>query len=820
MIIKALSIIVLLSLPSFSLISNEYSLSTEDGVVLHINELDPSIQWITIDGVKLSKESSPAGFSILDAQGIVNLSDIRISNFHEFKGTVRKEGDSIVQEADALGLHLDTVYISHRDYIEIKGSVTSTRDQRERAIILAYSLPVDAIDGVWWRDIRYYEVIKEDKVYRGNNFYIPHVGRFFLEYNKYPFSALYKSNHGLAFAVRLDEPTIFRIEYDSRVSRYYITFDFGLSPYTKNSCQANFSFIIYRINEWGFRHAAYRYYNFYPNFFERRADKYGNCAFHVHFMPCWRNEDKMKDFHFAYDLPFPSSFDSIPVEEVVENNEKLGVYTLVYSITGSTYGVRMSREDFEQYFKRGQRRILSREDVYEAERIFKEKLREEEERINNLSKDEQFEARLKSKIISANASRIYNNGCGYYEGDGDAMIIPEDVSYFTGVQTYVNLNPFLPDRNLGHPYTNYAHMLLYEKDGAGLKYKGSRVGLLTFLDKWEENGVTIEGGVIDYLYLIGEWRIRGKDILYNHNKNHFHYTNIPLVFDIRDKKPSIYNLFSLREFVDYTSKELHKRNKILVGSDLSSVDSFLYPCIDILTVESAAVKDIHDALKEEFANSLRIFSYHKPYYIFYNRQGSSYKDMSKEEVEYYIQNCLFYGFYPSFHFSYYGNLTNPKSDSYWTLPEVYERDRDLWSHYMPILIELDKAGWEPITYAESDENSVGVERFGDTYFTVRNFNDSYKYYNLTIYLDKLNWSRDVRVKELVSNKPVRYRFEGDKIVISDGIRGGMTKVYKIYKTKNIRRTSIWRKFMIPFDGEKNSLSEKKLFILRQELKGK
>ncbi len=489
----------------------------------------------------------------------------------------------------------------------------------------------------------------------------------------------------------------------------------------------------------------------------------------------------MKNFHFAYDLPFPRYLNEYSVEELIKTNKNLGIDTLVFSIGGISYGIRMDREEFEKYFKRGQRKILNKQDVYETLTIFEERLREEKEKIKKLPPDEQFESILNSSIISANATRIFNNGCGFYENDGDAVITPEDVSYFTGIQIFVNHDPKIPDRSEKYPYTNSAHMLLYYRDDFGLRFNGKRVGALTFLDKWEEKGICIDGIVADYLFIIGEDKIKGKDFLYNHNREHFKYTDVPLTFDYRNRKPAIYNPFSFWEFIKFTSEELHNRNKLLAGGDVSSVNSFFFPYIDILTTEIGTTT-VYNALNDEYANSLKTLAYHKPFYIFYNREGSSYKEMSKEEVEYYIQNCLFYGLYPSFHVSHYGNLSNPKSDSYWANEKLCKRDQCLWAFYMPIIIELDKAGWEPVAFAKAD--NVEVERFGKEYFTVRNFNDSYKNYELIIDADKLNLSDDVKIKELISNKFVKYEYKNSKIIIKDGIEGKTTKVFKIYRTKS------------------------------------
>jgi hypothetical protein len=58
-----------------------------------------------------------------------------------------------------------------------------------------------------------------------------------------------------------------------------------------------------------------------------------------------------------------------------------------------------------------------------------------------------------------------------------------------------------------------------------------------------------------------------------------------------------------------------------------------------------------------------------------------------------------------------------------TFTGITDRDRALFKKYTPAIRLISKAGWEPITWAWSDNPSVYVERFGTEYLTV--LNDSY-----------------------------------------------------------------------------------------------
>jgi len=71
----------------------------------------------------------------------------------------------------------------------------------------------------------------------------------------------------------------------------------------------------------------------------------GNLAFGVHHIAGWPDPDKLADFHFAYDMVFPQFLERVPIHEVVRVNERLGVETLVYGISGIAHSLRMEKEE-------------------------------------------------------------------------------------------------------------------------------------------------------------------------------------------------------------------------------------------------------------------------------------------------------------------------------------------------------------------------------------------------------------------------------------------------------------------------------------------
>jgi len=117
----------------------------------------------------------------------------------------------------------------------------------------------------------------------------------------------------------------------------------------------------------------------------------------------------------------------------------------------------------------------------------------------------------------------------------------------------------------------------------------------------------------------------------------------------------------------------------------------------------------------------RVLCKGKPYCFLMN---TDFERFSHELVERYMKRCLAYGMFPGF-FSH-----NASEGHYFTRPQLYERDRDLFRKYVPLCKAVAEAGWEPITGARSNRKTVYIERFGRQYLTV--FNDGSQQQEVTL----------------------------------------------------------------------------------------
>jgi hypothetical protein len=133
----------------------------------------------------------------------------------------------------------------------------------------------------------------------------------------------------------------------------------------------------------------------------------------------------------------------------------------------------------------------------------------------------------------------------------------------------------------------------------------------------------------------------------------------------------------------------------------------------------------------------------KPYCFLMN---TAFENFSHDHVEKYMKRCLAYGMFPGF-FSH-----NASQGHYFTRPELYERDRDLFKKYVPLCKLVAEAGWEPIPLVRSDNEGVRVERFGDRYLTVFNDTDGRQVVTLTVEGNAAD-----RISELIGGKSLVFR---------------------------------------------------------------
>jgi hypothetical protein len=203
-------------------------------------------------------------------------------------------------------------------------------------------------------------------------------------------------------------------------------------------------------------------------------------------------------------------------------------------------------------------------------------------------------------------------------------------------------------------------------------------------------------------------------------------------------------------------------------------------------------RTLYEVESDEICCIRRTFALHKP--VTNLLQEGSYEkpvpELDQQGVKQYIEHQLFYGFYPGI--STIGGEEKPGYAGwkrYFGPAKQYERDRQLFKKYIPILRRINNAGWQPVTYAKTNQKNIWVERFGswennDLHFTVRNHTDKPANCRLSIKIPQWQNSTKVpavTVTELTTDKKVPADFDFDKreLIMKTDMTPYKTMVYSI-----------------------------------------
>jgi len=235
-------------------LSETLGLSSGDGLHLDYAPRDGRVVSLRLDGTELAG-GSVSGFLVRDVAAE--------SDFYHFEDGL----------CPALGLKLDVSFDAEPRCIRASGRLTDLRGT-DRAVTLAFALPVQARGWHWHDDVRHARRIERGAEYvnvsdvgTGSN------GKL----SVYPLGCIAGGDGGLALAIDMGMPAQYRIGYSGGTGAFYIAYDFGLAVETDNfPSAAPFSFVIYRTDpRWGFRSALRGLYELFPDYFVCRSKKQG-----------------------------------------------------------------------------------------------------------------------------------------------------------------------------------------------------------------------------------------------------------------------------------------------------------------------------------------------------------------------------------------------------------------------------------------------------------------------------------------------------------------------------------------------------------------
>ncbi len=297
-----------------------------------------------------------------------------------------------------------------------------------------------------------------------------------------------------------------------------------------------------------------------------------------------------------------------------------------------------------------------------------------------------------------------------------------DTPWNVGALWMINANPDLPGETNGYK-------LYFGADKMDARYNTS--------------GPKPDG---EYLDTLDGW-----PYTINYDRNHFAYAIAPLVFSKVTKQPAVHRAFSSWEATTRIADELHGDGRYLMANGTPHSYSMYMPWLDAMGNERnwLGPNDSFNPDSDETLSKYRTLSGAKPYLML---QNTDFTKFGNAYMERYMQKLLFYGIFPSAFSATADNATN-----YWKNSAFYDRDRSLFIKYVPLVKEVAEAGWEPVTFASSDVESVAMERYGEgetVYLTLMNQESAAVQANVTLDLAGMGLGTQIDAEELIGNTTV------------------------------------------------------------------
>ena len=227
-------------------------------------------------------------------------------------------------------------------------------------------------------------------------------------------------------------------------------------------------------------------------------------------------------------------------------------------------------------------------------------------------------------------------------------------------------------------------------------------------------------------------------------RDHFAAAEAPLTFSLNTNRVAIFRGLIAFEYVRAIARDIRAMDKLMMANATPSRLCWLAPLLDVTGTETNwNPGGMWRPMSDSDLLYRRALCKGKPYCFLMN---TPFEEFSHELVERYMKRCLAYGMFPGF-FSH-----NASQGHYFTRPELYEQDRDLFKKYVPLCKLVAEAGWEPITSAYSSDSRVHIERFGNRFFTL--LNDSTERRTVTVTLEQKS-ARTAH--ELVHDRTIKWR---------------------------------------------------------------
>ena len=206
----------------------------------------------------------------------------------------------------------------------------------------------------------------------------------------------------------------------------------------------------------------------------------------------------------------------------------------------------------------------------------------------------------------------------------------------------------------------------------------------------------LHGFFVDSLAMWGSYE--------NYRRDHFAAARAPLTHDEHWRV----SLPNWMPHVDYLRELRHRiEPRLVFGNGPRPGRAFCAFLLDVFGVEFSP-RDLESRVQFDF---LRCVAGPRPALGLFDYPASG---LTREQMEDYVQHATALGIAPETrHFPW---------------PKYKDRDADLIAKFLPIYRRLDRAGWQSVTHARSENSAAWIERFGgdggDLFFSLFNPTDT------------------------------------------------------------------------------------------------
>ncbi len=310
---------------------------------------------------------------------------------------------------------------------------------------------------------------------------------------------------------------------------------------------------------------------------------------------------------------------------------------------------------------------------------------------------------------------------------------------------------------------------------------------------WEENirpaidATEAEGAVLDGIMMDNFLSAPGVDL----RDDHLGLTDTALTYDIATYRPGIHNMVNIYEYFTWLRQRLRERDRddmaIAINFWSMAAANGLVPLIDTFGGEGQSKTDSGSNWTTRILDYRRAMSGKKAMSWANEESG-----LSTGYVQAYVSRALLYGIYPKRKEEAAG--WEPGSE------EILKNAQEIFHLYA-------SAGWEPVTYAASDNEDIWIERFGHMssegegtglFFTVYNKGDSSYSSSITIESAALGLldPASAKLTDIATGQQIPFSLSGNNIIFSLEMEPQQTRVIRIARGPACNLCSVDSRFSV------------------------